>query len=89
MLLAQMEPGSMPTNIAALAVLALGLIVKDWAFNRSKVIREDKKVDELSEQTRLLTDIRDINKKSVKRIKKMARRVKDLHDKHIKPTNEK
>lgn len=84
-MLAQLDLTGNPTNFAAIAVLAIGLILKDWAANRGKAVREDKKVDELSEQTRLLTDIRDINKKSVKRIKKMARRVKDLHDKHIKP----
>lgn len=75
-----------PTSLAAVAVLAIGLILKDWAANRGKVAREDTKVDELSKQTLLLIEIRDINKTSAKKTKKMAKQIKELHEKHIPKT---
>lgn len=93
------EISNFPTTLLGLIGLTLALILNDWFKNRGKNQREESKVSELSTQTKLMGQQIDIlrsisegqeydamkNAKSRKRIKVMAKQVKELHDKHIKP----
>lgn len=75
------EISNFPTTLLGLIGLALALIINDWVKNRGKNSREDTKVNELSEQTKLLREIRDrqISKKIRRRIKKMASQIDEIH----------
>lgn len=105
LLLAQVQaPTDMsgPQTIIGLLALAASLIIADWIKNRGKTQREESKVSELSQQTRLMVQQLDIlkaiaegqeydsmkNAKSRKRIKVIAKQVKELHAKHIKPNSQ-
>lgn len=97
------ELSNFPTTLLGLVGLALALIINDWVKNRGKNLREESKVSELTNQTRImgqqlemLQSIRDgqeyegiKSKKLRKRIKLISQQVKELHDKHINPNETK
>lgn len=85
-----------PTTLVGFGCLALMLLIKDWVTIRNRNIRDDKKVDELSAQTIILTQIRDgqdsdkqKNKKTRVRIKRMSEQVNELHSQTVKSTQRK
>lgn len=94
------EISNFPTTLLGLIGLTLALIINDWVKNRGKNQREESKVSELSQQTKLLAEQRDLlssirdgqdyesakNQKARRRLKIIAAQVGELHDKHITQT---